>query len=243
MAALIATPAFRYALRLAPHPASRWWGFGSRWLGRDAASGDALEQPEIAGLAREDFDALTAAPRSHGFHATLKAPFALRDGATREALVDALSRFCAARTPFSLPPFEVDLLDDFLALVPVGRESRVNDLAADCVRDFDAYRAPLTAQELDRRRLEGLSARQGRYLAEWGDPYVLADYRFHITLTGSLENAPPHHVTALIAAARDALAALNTKPMRVDAVCLFEQPARERPFRLTRRFRFRGERR
>ncbi|MGH8699410.1 MAG: DUF1045 domain-containing protein, partial [Burkholderiales bacterium] len=192
--------------------------------------------------AREAFQALTAEPRKYGFHATLKAPFALPDGATRKALADAVAQFCRARRPIELPPFEVTRLADFLALVPSAREGRVNELAADCVREFEAFRAPLAAAELDRRRRTGLSPRQERYLEEWGYPYVLAEYRFHLTLTGSLERAPPHQVTALVVAAREALAALDAAPLRVDAVCLFEQPEPATPFRLVRRFLFSSRR-
>ena len=232
--------AYRYALYFAPRTSSGWWRFGARWLGRDAATREHVEQPAIAGLTREAFHALTAEPRQYGFHGTLKPPFALREGATRKALADALARFCRTRRSIALPPFEVKRLDDFLALVPAARESRVNELAADCVREFEAFRAPLVAAELDRRRRQGLSPRQDRYLEEWGYPYVFAEYRFHLALTGSLEEAPPHQVTALVVAAREALAALPAAPLRVDAVCLFEQPEPAAPFRLATRFVFRG---
>ena len=35
----------RYAVYFAPPPDSDWWAFGCRWLGRDALTGRALEQP------------------------------------------------------------------------------------------------------------------------------------------------------------------------------------------------------
>jgi putative phosphonate metabolism protein len=235
--------AARYALSFAPRRSSLWWRFGVRWLGWDAASGAPVEQAALPGVAREAFHALTAAPRAQGFHAALKAPFALRDGATPKGLLEALARFCSARSPFSLPPLAAERLGDFLALVPAGRESRVNDLAADCVREFDAFRAPLPTAERHRYGGTGLSPRQERYLAEWGEPYVLTDFRFHLTLTGSLERAPPQLVAALIAAARDALAELDGTRLRVDAVCLFEQPDPQSPFRLAKRVPFRGGRR
>jgi putative phosphonate metabolism protein len=235
--------AFRYALYYAPPRSSGWWRFGARWLGRDPATGERIEQPTVAGLTREAFQAITAEPRKYGFHATLKAPFALREGATRKALADALARFCRARRPVPLPPLEVRRLADFLALVPVARASRVNELAADCMREFEAFRAPLAAAELERRRRKGLSPRQDRYLEEWGYPYVLAEYRFHLTLTGSLDGTPPHQVTALVAAARAALDSLRAAPLRLDAVCLFEQPEPAAPFRLVRRFLLGGARR
>jgi putative phosphonate metabolism protein len=226
----------RYALYFAPRPSSGWARFGAAWLGRDAATGAGVEQPAIAGVSREAFHALTAEPRKYGFHATLKAPFTLR-AATRRALVDALARFCQGRQPVPLPPLVVQRLDDFLALVPERRDARVNELAADCEREFEPFRAPLAPAELDRRRRKGLSPRQDRYLEAWGYPYVLAEYRFHLTLTGSLDGRPPDQVTALVAAAQRAL---PSAPLRVDAVALFEQPEPAAPFRLVRRFLLRG---
>jgi L-alanine-DL-glutamate epimerase-like enolase superfamily enzyme len=66
---------------------------------------------------------------------------------------------------------------------------------------------------------------------------VFAEYRFHLSLTGSLDGTPPHQVTALVAAARDALPAA---PLRLDAVSLFEPSEPAAPFRLVRRFLLRG---
>jgi putative phosphonate metabolism protein len=232
-------PTPRYAIYFTPPPSSAWWRFGARWLGRDPATGERVEQPVVAGVPREAFHALTEAPRPYGFHATLKAPFALREGASRKVLLNALARFGQERRPIPLPPLEVRRLDDFLVLVPERREARLNELAADCEREFEAFRAPLAPAELDRRRRRGLSPRQDRYLEEWGYPYVLAEYRFHLTLTGSLEEAPPHHMAALVAAARNAL---PRAPLRLDAVALFEQPEPTAPFRLVRRFLLRGKR-
>lgn len=226
----------RHAIYYAPAEGSPWWRFGAAWLGRDPASGAAVAQPALEAVAPEDFRALTAAPRRYGFHATVKAPFALRAGATREALAAALERFCATRAGLALPPLEVARVDDFLALVPAARESRVNDLAAECVRDFEPFRARPDAAELARHRGRGLSPRQDRYLEEFGYPFVLAEYRFHLTLTGSLDGSPPQLVAAVRAAAERAVAALAGEPLRLDALALFEQPERAAPFRLVARF-------
>jgi putative phosphonate metabolism protein len=226
----------RYAAFFAPGESSAWWRFGAHWLGRDAATGAACEQPAIPGIDPESLRALTAAPRRYGFHATLKAPFALQEGTTRERLAGALARFCGARLPFQMPPLEVARVDDFLAFVPAAHETRINELAADCVRELDAFRAPAAPAELERRRGKGLSTRQDRYLEEWGYPYVLADFRFHLTLTGSLDGVSPHHSAAVLAAAREAAAALAAEPLWFDAVCLFEEPDPAAPFRLAARF-------
>jgi hypothetical protein len=58
------------------------WEFGSATIGYDAASGEAISRRPPLGLARERWTALTAEPRCYGFHATLKAPFGLSDGAS-----------------------------------------------------------------------------------------------------------------------------------------------------------------
>jgi len=226
----------RYAVFFAPDESSAWWRFGARWLGRDAATGAEMEQPAIEGIDPGSFRALTAEPRRYGFHATLKAPFALDAEATREGLATAVDRFCGGRLPFQMPPLEVARVDDFLAFVPAAHESRINELAADCVRELDSFRAPTAPAELERRRGKGLSTRQDRYLEEWGYPYVLADFRFHLTLTGGLDGMHPHHGAAVLAAARDAAAALAGEPLWFDAVCLFEQPDPAVPFRLAARF-------
>jgi putative phosphonate metabolism protein len=230
----------RHALYFAPAEGSAWWRFGTSWLGRDPATGAAVPQTIVPGVALDEFRTLTETPRRYGFHATVKAPFALRVGATREALAAAVERFCAERAAFPVPRLTVAPLDDFLALVPAARESRINDLAADCVREFEPFRAPLDAAALDRRRRSGLSPRQDRYLEEFGYPFVLSEFRFHLTLTGSLDGAAPHLVAGVRAAAEHAVAALADEPLQFDALALFEQPERAAPFRLVARFPFRG---
>ena len=69
--------AHRYAAYFAPAIGSAWWEAGSHWLGRCAARGQPLPQPAIDGMPPARQQALTAAPRRYGWHATLKAPFAL----------------------------------------------------------------------------------------------------------------------------------------------------------------------
>ena len=230
----------RYALYFAPPEGSAWWRFGASWLGRDAATGAAHPHPEVPGVPPDALHALTEMPRRYGFHATVKAPFALHPGATRDGLAGALEQFCAPRAAFPVPRLDVTRIDDFLALAPVARESRINDLAAECVREFEPFRALLDATEVERRRRAGLSPRQDRYLEEFGYPFVLAEFRFHMTLTGSIDRVPPQIVAAVRAAAERAVAALADEPLHFDALALFEQPARGAPFRLVARFPFGG---
>ena len=59
--------------------------------------------------------------------------------------------------------------------------------AADTVRGLDSLRAPLTAAERAARRPERLTRRQRDLLDAWGYPYVLDEFRFHLTLTDDLD--------------------------------------------------------
>jgi hypothetical protein len=126
------TVSLRYALYYAPAPGSVWAQFGADWLARA--------------------DARLDHPRRYGFHATLKAPFRLKPAASLAQLLDALEQFTRAQSVLRVPRMCVARLDDFLALVPLVHEPRLDALAAQCVKRFDRFRAPLNAAELDRRR-------------------------------------------------------------------------------------------
>jgi hypothetical protein len=78
-------------------------------------------------------------------------------------------------------------LDGFLALVPASQSQALTDFAAKVVVDFDGFRAPLTPAERDRRRAAHLTARQNELVEQFGYPYVLEEFLFHMTLTDRLE--------------------------------------------------------
>lgn len=228
----------RYALYYAPDPRDPWWRIGSSWLGRCAATEGELPQPLIKGVDPAAMAALTAAPRRYGFHATLKPPFRLARGASLTELVQALDRFCARQTAFRLPPLAVAELDGFLALVPSEPDPRIDSLAAACMRGMDRFRAPPGRAELAQRRRSTLSAREDGLLRRWGYPYVLDRYRFHFSLTGTLRDAPPQTVAALRGAAAAATAPIAVAPLRLDSVCIFEEPAAGADLRIVHRARF-----
>jgi putative phosphonate metabolism protein len=219
----------RYAIYFAPRPGSPLDRRGACWLGRDAHTGEALDQPPLAGLER-----LTAEPRRYGFHATLKPPFALREGVEPEPLM----RACAALAA-SLGSFEVRLragmLDRFLALVPEGETAALEGLAERCVRELDGFRKPPSADELERRRRHPLTARQEANLLRWGYPHVFEDFRFHMTLTERLE---PEDAERLLKAAHAHFAAELTEPVLIDGLTLFQEPQPGAPFIALRHFPF-----
>ncbi|WP_375262853.1 DUF1045 domain-containing protein [Palleronia sp.] len=171
----------RYALYFLPDDALA--DFGATWLGWDVRNGTSVPHPDIPGLPASVED-LTATPRRYGLHGTLKAPFRLADGASEAELSDDLAAFAASTPPASTGRLVAVRLSRFLALVPSGEAAPVSELAAGIVEQFDRYRAPLTKEELARRKPERLSADELRLLERWGYPHVMERFRFHITLTG-----------------------------------------------------------
>jgi putative phosphonate metabolism protein len=229
--------AARYAVYAAPAPGSPLWAFGRAWLGRCADTGEELAAAPLPGFDATALRAITEAPRLYGWHATLKPPFALRDGTT-VAELDADLRALAVRWPaIEVPPLALRALDRFLALTPSAACPALAALAEDCVVALDEFRRPAEAAELARRRAAGLSPRQEELLKRYGYPYVLDEFRYHFTLSGPLE-------PATLAALEDVLAPLvapfAAPPHLVDQLALFQQEDAGRPFTVRARYRLRG---
>lgn len=221
----------RYAIYHAPRPGPLH-DAASRWLGRDAGLGWAMEHPDLEGL-EATFEALTASPRRYGLHATLKPPFRLAGGKDEAGLRAALERAAATLQPMDLGRLSVASLGRFLALVPDEAPRALSAFVAEVVRRFDDFRAPPPPEETTRRRAGGLSERQEALLAEWGYPYVMEEFRFHMTLTGRLDSAALPQVRAAAEAWFDPL--LNTSATLAD-LCLFGEEGDSSLFRLIARY-------
>ena len=59
---------------------------------------------------------------------------------------------------------------------------KIQSLAEIMVREIDAFRKPLTKEELN-TKTKGLTRSQDENLIKWGYPYVFSEFRFHMTLT------------------------------------------------------------
>ncbi|QDC07896.1 DUF1045 domain-containing protein [Oceanicola sp. D3] len=219
----------RYAVYYAP-PEGPLARFGAQWLGWDAAAGAEVAQPEKTGL---DMRAITKAPRAYGFHGTIKPPFRLAEGQSAAALEAALAEFCAGAAPVVLEGLTLAQIGSFLALVPEGDATPLAALAGQAVQALDRFRAQPGPEELARRRGAGLTPRQDALLLRWGYPYVMEEFRFHLTLTGKL--APPQ-AEAAEAVLRQELEGLLPRPFPIDALCLFGEGAEDGRFRLICRF-------
>jgi len=216
------TPAYRYAVYYAPRPNSAWWQAGSQWLGRCAARHTLLAQPEIAHVPPQALQRLTAAPRRYGWHATLKAPFALATGVTPAQLRSALQALARGLQPFDMPSLQVTRLDNFLALVPHGDPHAIDAVARACVTQLHPLAAPLSSAELQRRRAAGLSPEEDALLLRWGYPFVLDRFRLHLSLTGPLQHEAPALVHALQHTAQQHFGKLP--PCRFETLALFAEP-------------------
>ena len=157
---------------------------GAAWLGWDIASGTDVSQPKLGAL---DLAKVTKRPRKYGFHATIKAPFYLAQGARLADLEGAFETLCATTTPAKVDALKVTQLGRMFALVPSGEDTSLKTLAQTVVETLSPLRAPLTPDDLKRRAKPNLSARQIENLRTWGYPHVMEDFRFHVTLTGPLD--------------------------------------------------------
>lgn len=225
----------RYAIYYAPKPGSPLAEFGAGWLGRDCATGEERPRPEIPGVSEERFAAITRSARDYGFHATLKAPFHLKPERSLAELEAAVQAFAAARAPL-IVHLGLRSLGGFLALMTSPPDSRVTALAADVVRDLDGLRALPSDAELARRREADLSAQQEALLQRWGYPYVMGEFRFHMTLSSRLPDGPERD--AIVAALEPRTAAVTRDPVAIDAIALFVQERKGGPFVMVRRFPF-----
>ncbi|QFT82280.1 hypothetical protein FIU89_16765 [Roseovarius sp. THAF27] len=198
--------------------------FGADWLGWDLESGQPTTPPDIDGLPAP-WDDITGTPRKYGFHATVKPPFRLADGWTEIDLLTAFTTHCDLAAPITLDGLELAQLGRFLALVPTGDTHALNALAADTVRDLDAFRAPLTDADLARRRASGLTPEQDALLLQWGYPYVMDQFRCHYTLSGKL---PKAQAGQLRAALDPVVTPLVPQPFTLDTLSLCGEDAEGR---------------
>ncbi|WP_417817335.1 DUF1045 domain-containing protein [Tritonibacter scottomollicae] len=219
----------RYAIYFAPPADAGWSKWATGWLGWDMEAGREAAAPEAGTL---DVAAITATPRKYGLHATMKPPMRLATGTDEAQLRAACAALAATRAPVTLDGLQIDRLGRFLALRPVGDVTVLNALAAACVTELDAFRAPAPDGEVAKRRTAGLSAEQDTNLVEWGYPYVLDQFRFHITLTGKLPKGDLPAVEDYLASE---LAPLLPQPFVINDLALMGE-AEDGRFHLIQRY-------
>jgi putative phosphonate metabolism protein len=216
----------RYAIYYTPPETSPLVRTGAAWLGRDAFSGQPLPHPADAILPAETVSRLTAAARRYGFHATLKAPFRLKEGRSEAELTAALDDFAASAAPFPIA-LGIGRIRGFLALAPKGENAALDRLAARVVAAFEAFRAPLTEADVARRDPDRLAPQALENLHRWGYPYVFDTFRFHMTLTGRVT---PEESERVEGALRRLFEPPLTEPLIFASLALFTEREPGAPF-------------
>lgn len=202
--------------------------------GTAAAAGDAdsAAAPDpfvIDDWNRAELDGITVDARRYGFHGTLKAPFRLRDGCTIDQLQHQLTRFAAPRQAVVIPQLKLSRIGEFFALVPVETPPELHSLAESIVVAFDEFRAPMTDAEFARRNPAALTQRGRELLKSLGYPYVLDEFRFHLTLTDRVPAAQQARVQHSL---ERWFAHCVARPVAIDVLGLLTESEPGAPFQL-----------
>lgn len=217
----------RFAIYYAPAKEDRLTTAAESWLGRSAWTEGQVQRDASINLPLNELELMTAAPARYGFHATLKPPMRLRSDINREALVDAVSGFAGGKSPVVIDDLALRWIGPFLALVPAKQNATLRVFAADVVKSLEIFRAPLRKGETEKRRKLGLTPCQEEMLAKWGYPYVMEEFRFHMTLTGPVAEGTRASVEV---AARSHFSTWIGKPLSVDRLAIFHEAKPGKPF-------------
>jgi hypothetical protein len=223
----------RYAIYYTPQPGTALAAFGRSWFGR-ANDGVTLQAFSDAGLSGTSFARLAVTPgRYTGLHALFRAPFAPRDGIGQDAIKTRLINFAARRKPVETGPLTLSRSGRFLVLRPVEATPAIEWLAAQCVAAFEDFAAPPSDVEREAYAGAKLSDYQRLLLESFGDPYVLSEYRFSITLTGPLDAT---HLERVSQALWPVLEEICAEGVTIDGLSLFGDSGGRTPMRLIGRY-------
>jgi hypothetical protein len=222
----------RYAIYFAPRVGEPLHTFGTHVLGRCAEKEAVLPVfPELTRMF-PDWSTHVEQTAHYGFHATLKAPFELAEGADEQSVHAGVETVASTMAQLSIGHLHVTPMGRCLALRPIHPTPELWSLASTVVSSLDGLRAPLTAEDRARRHPQTLSPSQRINLDRWGYPFVFNDFEFHMSLTGRC--APDLQTRA--ATVLSGQYARFDMPILLRDLCLFRQPDRRSAFRLLRRF-------
>lgn len=204
----------RYAVYFLPD--GGFYRLGVDWLGWCSRQGAVRSHPELAGLSRP-IAQITDTPRKYGFHATIKPPFKLAKFQSANDLAARFRELCKATSRVEIPVLEIGRFGGFVAAVPASHNPALQELAATMVKGLDPFRAPASEAELAKRRSAKLTPRQEEMLITWGYPYVMEEFRFHLTLSGHL---PQSEANDLVSRLQAHFAPVIPQPLVVASLAL-----------------------
>jgi hypothetical protein len=109
-------------------------------------------------------------------------------------------------------------------------------MASGCVRALEGFRMRRTEKELAQYRQSKLTVHQEQMLENWGHPYVLEEFRFHMTLTGRIDEDAERDV--VMRAASERCKDFIGKPLPVTEIVVCSQSAPNALMRVIQRVPF-----
>lgn len=220
----------RYALYFVPQKNSLLHSMLTPLLGYDILHGIRVSQRAPQGIDTADWAEWTKVPAHYGVHATLKAPFSLRDTENLIPLRKCVQTLAERFTPLTLSPLAlryVEMEDNgFFALMLLQNTPELTALEKAAVTKPDHLRRPLSETEKSKRT--GLCLQQEQYLNVWGYHRIFEFFAFHITLTGKIQDLEKRKTTEK--ALRKTLAPLLSEELRLDGISLCKQETQNTPF-------------
>ena len=222
----------RYAIYYTPQPGAPLATFGRSWFGRanDGATLQAFSDTGLVGLAAAK--PISTPSRYSGLHAVFKAPFCLRDGMGLDALKARLISFASRRKQVETGPLTLARAGTYLVLRPIKPTPALDWLSAQCVAAFDGFAESPPCTNVPQG--VPLNDHQRLLLKSFGDPHVLSEYRFYITLTGPLDAA---HLERVSQALWPMLEEICASGVTVDGLSLLGEAGGRAPLRLIGRYR------
>lgn len=219
--------AARYAIYYTPPRNSRLESAGIHWLGRTPLRYGQPPHDIPEGFFKQEYYKIIEAPRWYGFHGTIRAPFELAKHVTPKTFVEEIRNICASHTPFKLSGLSISCFGGFLALTPATACPELLKLHSDLIRRLDHLRPQLSRFDLKRHLDKQLSERQERLLRRFGYPFVLEEFKFHMTLTGTIEDKVRRSYKEKM---EHILNPYLTESIPINEVTVYMQPDRKTPF-------------
>ncbi len=216
----------RYAIYYAPEPSTPLAQFGHAWLSHTNGAANAAKIT-TSRLDPARISALTESSRRYGLHGTLKPPFELNPVSTLDALIAAAKVFARSVAPVEIPPLELAVIGKFIALTPTSQSAALEKLSAACVRAFEAFRMPLSEQQVSSYKHNKLTVHQEQMLENWGYPYVMEEFRFHISMTDRIDD--DNEREAVMENLQTLAAPILGHPIKITDITIFSQAARDEP--------------
>ena len=226
----------RYAIYFTPDDKSELAAYGATVLRRTPVDASDWLNPDLP-VSFPDTSAWhdqIKKPAHYGFHATIKAPFELAQGQSADKLITDLEAFCQNKTPIILDGLAPVRSSRYDALAFKQQPDEIPILASDCVTQFEVYRAPLTAADIERRNPASLTESELANMHRYGYPFVLNDFNFHMTLSGQNNRDD----NAWFVWLQDLYLAMVKETPIMDRLCVFYQIDRQSPFTRIEEFKF-----